>query len=386
MIFRLLTGTLVFVTSGAALFGCNSDDSHAGGQAGTNGSAGTATGGGGAGGGAGAATGGAGAGGGNSDGIVRTSAACGEVPILGDFDMPPDACVTCMNTNCCDEATACGNDPTCIGFRDCAAACGTFDIACRQACGAQYGPGATNSAFNACRADSCADSCFDLSCVDEPFPAPTTATFEATLFIFNFVTRQGVAGATVKVCDGASVDCAAPLETQTTDAGGNVTVHLPSAPKGSTAYLEITGTDLAPQLTYLFNREPEVSLNASVLVLDLGTEAAYGQLAGASAVPDGGTSPFGNVGVQAYGCGGASLPGVTFTSSNGGPDMVVTYMDNGLPTQGTTATDGSGQAAIVDHLPGPTTITMHQGSQTLGSVDVLVRAGFFTTVTIPVGP
>ena len=330
-----------------------------------------------------------GASGSSTDGgaVTRTSDSCGSIPILGDYSSSiPAECATCIETSCCEQATACGDNAGCTAYRECAASCGLFDYQCRNECAFANNTGGLNGPFNQCRSVSCA-ACTDLRCVDEPFPAPSQATYSAELFIFNLATSTGVASVIVKVCDRADVDCATPLDEQTTDAGGNVTVTLPSAPKGTTAYLEITGAGITPQLTFLGNREPETSLSAGLLVLDAATSAAYLQLSGGTLPPDGGTYALGSLGIQGYSCGGSSLAGVTFESSNAGPNASTAYMSGGVPSTTATETNGSGQGAIVDHAPGPTTVSMIGSSgTTLGSMEVLVREGFFTTVTIPVGP
>jgi hypothetical protein len=49
-------------------------------------------------------------------------------------------------------------------------------------------------------------------------------------------------------------------------------------------------------------------------------------------------------------------------------------------------TDASAVGAIVNHAVGKTTVTVKLGTKVMGTVDVILRAGFLTGVDLPPGP
>lgn len=69
------------------------------------------------------------------------------------------ACETCMENECCSEASACGNSATCLDYWDCAVAC-NGDAGCRDECDALYPSGAAPyEALRDCLLDNCYSQC-----------------------------------------------------------------------------------------------------------------------------------------------------------------------------------------------------------------------------------
>jgi hypothetical protein len=302
------------------------------------------------------------------------------VPILGDFwGSPPDECASCVETNCCTEANACAAAADCTDNRECQLACDAYDSACRGACTAPSGSEGT--ALGACRAVKC-PACADLTCAQTPLESPTGSTHTANWYLFNFATRAGAPDLTVKVCAMTDLDCANPLDTGVTDAGGNVELSIPTAPGWTASYMEVTGADIQKQLNFPRGRGG-FNQRMGFPVLDTNTANAFITLAGSAGVPDGSTPTLGSMGVQAQSCANFVLAGVTFESSAGG---VVSYLAGGIPSMTATATNESGQGGIVDVPAGPVTVTMKRDGKRLGSTDVFVRAGWYTTLSIPPGP
>jgi hypothetical protein len=361
---------------------CSSDDkANGGGPDGGSGAAGSGTGGSGneTGGNANGGGSGGGAGTGTDAGVGRTSTTCGSVPILGDFwGSPPAECASCVEANCCAEANACAASASCDENRECQLSCGLGDSACRGACTAA---GSEGTAFGACRAVKCPE-CADLSCAQTPLETPASGTYTANWYLFNFATRAGAPDLTVKVCAATDTDCANPLTTGVTDAGGNVDLSIPTAPGWTTAYMEVTGAGIISQLNFPRGRGG-FNQRMGFPVLDTKTAAAFIALAGSAGAPDGSAPTLGSLGVQAQSCANFLLAGVTFESSAGG---VVSYIAGGIPSMTAKATNESGQGGIVDVPPGPVTVTMKRDGKRLGSTDVFVRAGWYTTLSIPPGP
>jgi hypothetical protein len=141
---------------------------------------------------------------------VHTTAACGDLPILGDFAGSygpiPDDCKSCVEAQCCDEANACAADAGCKKYKDCYAANGCYQFGSCPACGPLTGDSATlSNAFNNCRT-SC-DSCLDLRCAGKPWPTFSAASLSEHLTVNSFTASTPFAGVIVKACGAADHDC-----------------------------------------------------------------------------------------------------------------------------------------------------------------------------------
>ncbi len=96
-------------------------------------------------------------------------------PTALDLDGSPEAgacgvayggeCGACLTASCCNEATACADDPECSAFESCLAACAAGDDACRAQCSVRHPIGLSTAAaeLQACLVSHCMARC-DLSC------------------------------------------------------------------------------------------------------------------------------------------------------------------------------------------------------------------------------
>jgi hypothetical protein len=161
---------------------------------------------------------------------------------------------------------------------------------------------------------------------------------------------------------------------------------VPAAPTGTNAYLEMTSPTIQATISYLHFRSADLSQTIVLQVLDSSTAKAFLSLAGGAAAPDSGTSPYGAVTVFARSCHDVNLAGATISSSNAGAVAVTAYLAGGIPSKTAAATDASGLGAIVNHAVGKSTVTVKLGATTLGTTDVIVRAGYLTATQVPPGP
>jgi hypothetical protein len=73
------------------------------------------------------------------------------------------ACDACFRDACCEEGEACGAQPSCLDYWDCAVPCGG-DAGCRAECDARYPAGAAPyRALESCLVASCSEACGGLS-------------------------------------------------------------------------------------------------------------------------------------------------------------------------------------------------------------------------------
>jgi len=68
-------------------------------------------------------------------------------------------CGECMQTHCCAEGQACGNDPACAALATCLARCATTDTQCRVRCNLGTRRTSAASALMACAAAEHCDAC-----------------------------------------------------------------------------------------------------------------------------------------------------------------------------------------------------------------------------------
>jgi hypothetical protein len=72
-------------------------------------------------------------------------------------DLP--ACDTCMRDRCCDEASACGNNSSCLSYWDCVVAC-DGSSSCRLACEDTFPSGVgPYEGLRDCLLDNCHSAC-----------------------------------------------------------------------------------------------------------------------------------------------------------------------------------------------------------------------------------
>jgi hypothetical protein len=316
-------------------------------------------------------------------GPVDTSSACGAIPVLGSQSPQVSAaCVTCVDAQCCTQATTCAADAACLALRTCDAACA--NSTCTAACATAHTAGQTDSsAFATCRQTSCNAPCQSFACIGSvSWPTPVSPTYTFKLSLSDFQTGSAVTGATVKVCATTDAACASPSAMYTVDSTGSAMVTAPSAPGGLAGYIEISGTGIEPTLDFFAFPDPAAvfgsatGINAYIL-----STSTFAQLTGAAGItpdPTRGTLAF-----IADDCAGNSAAGVSVTASTSDASSTTTYVVGGIPSTTATATDPSGVGAIVNVPAGAATMSGKTSAGTkTGSQAILFRAGAVTSTNV----
>jgi hypothetical protein len=318
--------------------------------------------------------------------VTRTS--CGNLPVLGPQGHTVDAkCLACTDAKCCAEGTACGANAECKAMRECYLGC--TDSKCISDCVAAHPDGdKADLAFSGCRRTNCAVECASWSCLGSvTWPAPTTKTAELTLTLSEYRTGMVVSGATVKVCKLDDAACASPLSSGTTGADGKVKVTVNTAASGVDGYFEISSPDLVTILSYVRFLDPKQFIADGALFPIVFSKDTFALLAGVAGItPD---DARGHVGFLTRDCSSSSAAGVSAALSTADASSQLLYITpDGLPSSSITATTTAAFGAFVNVPPGASKITgtVAATGQKLGSVDVQVRAGAFTTVNLVPSP
>jgi hypothetical protein len=215
------------------------------------------------------------------------------------------------------------------------------------------------------------------------WPQPAAAQYDFSLKIVGVFSRAGIPDVTVRFCATADTGCASPLLSGTTSAEGFLDVTVPSAPWGLGGFFEFQGGGLPDTIGFFPHPDPEgfysttPGLEAYVL-----TQQEVRDLRSAAAVTQ--SSDRGSFIFTARDCTFAALAGVTATTGNADGQTRALYLENGVPVSTGLLTDATGMGGLVDVPPGATTLvgTLAGPQVRLGTIDVLVRAGWLTTVTL----
>lgn len=310
-------------------------------------------------------------------------AQCGNVPVLGSQGTnTAAACLSCMATSCCAEATTCGSDNNCSALRTCLNACTSY--ACTATCYGKYAQGRTQSdAVETCRSAKCNPACNNLSCAGSVvWPDPPQATYSMKLYAVDYATRKNVSNVQVKVCPSGDVACANPTAMGTTDATGAVTLDVPVGKSGINGYLELSSSSSVTSLHFVSHTNNVYYWNGGVLSAYIVSKTLFAQLAGAvGATVD---PARGHLGFLTEDCGGRLVAGVSVNASTADAQSIQVYSLNGVPSKSATQTDSSSFGYIINVPTGPAVLTSRSGATQLGSQNVLFRAGALTTVnTVP---
>jgi hypothetical protein len=321
-----------------------------------------------------------------TDVVTRTT--CGGVPVLGPQGHTVDAkCASCTDTKCCAEGTACGANAECKAMRECYLGCS--DSKCFNDCAAAHPDGDKDDlAFSGCRRNNCAVECASWSCLGSvTWPAPTVATAELTLMLKEFRTGMTVSGATVKFCKLDDAACTSPTSSGTSGADGKVKISVSTGPTGVDGYFEISSPDLVTILAYVRFMDPKQFIADAELSPTVFSKDTFAALSAfAEITPD---PARGHVGFLTLDCAQSYAAGVSASLTTADASSKTLYItSDGLPSSTITATTTTAFGAIVNVPPGPTNITgkVAATGQKIGSADVQVRAGAFTTVNLVPSP
>lgn len=313
---------------------------------------------------------------------VRSS--CANMPILDDrWKDTSEACKSCVDSECCDEAQACADNPKCKELWECRARCVSPFDGCIADCNAAAGAPLPieNGPLVTCR-NGCAP-CIDVtSCSKGPWPAPPKPSYPAKLRLSNFSSGVVFPKAHIKVCKTEDTECQAPVSEGVTDDSGNVDIEVPASPAYTDAYIEVSGPNVQPSMIYVRGYHAQEKLESGVLNLSTLDTATAGALLGSlGAAAD--QTQLGAVTALAYSCGDRGVLGLTAASGGASPSTIRSYLVRGVPAASATATDGGGGVVFADHPLGPTSVTMTDASGAVfGSADGFVRPGFLTVIYV----
>jgi len=310
------------------------------------------------------------------------------IPVLGAQHTSNTAlCLSCVNTSCCAEMTACGDNAACLTVRNCFAGCGSDDDECFTACAdANEGFLATNAPFITCRTDNCGYQCALDTCVGQVvWPEPTVASRTIVNTFLDFQSREPIAALNLKVCAKTDAACESPLSEGTTDAEGKITLDLPTAVGGLSVFLVATGEGYMPTDFWFVHQSPETFLDVgglSFLVVSDATASLLAGFVGATFDPTRGSMSY-----VAIGCDGTALAGLAVSADTEDAATVHLYMTSAIPSVAVTATHKSGTGALLNLPVGPATLT---GTGLDGRVwsqhTVNIRAGHMIATNMPVTP
>lgn len=209
----------------------------------------------------------------------------------------------------------------------------------------------------------------DWSCIGSvTYPTPAGATAVMTPTYKDFLTDAPLEAITINACAKDDIDCATPLDTQTTDAQGMASVTVPLGATGFDGFLELS----SPELAWLaFTTKPVTSDLAfeSGLVKKSGLNA-LAALSNATLDPERGVLV-----LNVEDCGKGGRSGVIFEVSTLGAGDKITYVKDGLPNKNAVETDGGGLAVVINAPIGPTTVTskVKADGKTIATHEVFVR-------------
>lgn len=228
----------------------------------------------------------------------------------------------------------------------------------------------------------------DWACLEGVDPIePAVETVSVTLVVVDLAGAP-VADVTVRACGRADDDCATPLGTATSDMNGLATIaDLDTGDAGFDGYFELTADGFQDGIA-IANPPVTESNDASTpritTFLDSGTFLTFAGAVGAT--PDG---ERGHIAMAARDCGGDTTPddGAVFRATGLDDASVGFYLIDGVPDATAEETDASGQGGFINVLPGRRGVRVDQSISYVGGLDdVLVRAGWLTTLAVPPSP
>ena len=213
-------------------------------------------------------------------------------------------------------------------------------------------------------------------------PVPAHATYNFPLHVYDYLAKNGIANATVKVCKLTDAMCTTPIAAAVkTDACGNVMLTgVPSSATGLAAYIEIDADPAKYPVVLLYPQTvaPDLAYASGATIgAPLFSSSIFGVVTSVlNVTPD---PAKGHVAFAADDCAQNAGPMVTVASTGGGTTY---YVAGTLPTKSATATDASGAGFITNITAGSATLTATEGGKAFGTETVTIRAGAITSTNI----
>jgi hypothetical protein len=201
----------------------------------------------------------------------------------------------------------------------------------------------------------------------------------------EFVASPAVPDATVRVCAAGDLECAAPLSTQTTGPDGRVALSLTlEPPRGFFGYLEIYKSS-APIENLRFFVPPIRAMRNDTAAFALPraeANLAY-QAIGESVDPK---SALGAIAVDVVDCLGHHADRMVVELDGQAPPTRTVYFDGVTPSAARVSTDTRGLAFVALVGSGKRVLRARTGGREVAAVELGVRGGAITTLTLPPTP
>jgi hypothetical protein len=247
--------------------------------------------------------------------------------------------------------------------------------------------------------NTCADACQagrNWQCLDTKISwlKPKSAgDIRFSLSIADIISEKPFVGSTLKACHKLDQECASPYDTQVTDADGFAAFTVPAGSVGFDGYVDMTGGDngehgkngeIFPAIWYPSPNIVSAGWRGRVQFVSYSSLQSLALLTGATIDPS-----RGHFAAAAQDCNFAAAGGVTFDADTKDDKTTVFYFVGGVPRTGASQTDSNSGIGGYINLPGGRSslvtarVPVGDAIRTIGSVSYIIRAGTFTTTSIP---
>jgi hypothetical protein len=317
----------------------------------------------------------------------------------GGFGYPAPTCGACVKQTCCGIATDCAKNPACVKLDVCRSSCLAGSMDCPPECERKYADGVNDLApWLDCVQNQCGDACQtgrNWACLDAKVPwlKPKSAgEIKFTITIVDIVGEHPFVGTIAKACSRVDLNCSMPLDTEVTNQEGSAELTVQAGSLGFDGYIDLKGGDNgagAPIFPAIWYPVPNIVASGSRGRVQFVSTESLKQLAGLTgAIID---PARGHFAAAAQDCNFTAAGGVTFDVDTKDTMTTVFYFIGGVPKTNATQTDpvtgiGGYINLPVDRSPlALATARVQVGDEirTIGSPTYIIRAGTFTTTSIP---
>jgi len=311
-------------------------------------------------------------------------------------------CDSCVQSTCCELASACAKNVECLRLDLCRSNCLPGSMSCPTECEAQHPDGRADYApWLNCVQNTCTSSCQagrGWACLDAPFvwPKPQVlGTITFALTVVDLQTERPFANATVKACAKLDTMCLSPIKESTTDAEGLVSLTVPAGSVGFDGYVEITGGNngTSPIYSAMWYPVPPIisdGWRGRLQFISAEDLPLFAIFTGVDIDPT-----RGHFAANATDCNFSAAGDVSFVADaqeNNPEDKTIKrfYFVGGVPSISATRTDPTTSIAGFVNLPARaaliTATSIQAGNKQVGQLQFNIRAGWFTTSTFPPVP